>query len=833
MLAVTTQAQIWTQTGNDIDGEADEDYSGASVSLSSDGTVVAIGAYGNDGNGLYAGHVRIYENQSGTWTQIGSDIDAEAAGDYSGCSVSLSSDGSVVAIGAYGNDGTGSYAGHVRIYENQSGTWTQIGSDIDGEAAGDNSGFSVSLSSDGSVVAIGAYRNDGNSYRTGHVRIYENLSGTWTQIGSDIDGEADEDYSGYSVSLSSNGSVVAIGAYGNDGNGTSAGHVRVYQLLNPPSITSQPPDQTNVCPNGNVSFTIAGDDIDTYQWQVDDGSGFDNITNGGVYAGAQTNTLSITGVALTMNNYQYRCIVSNTAGNTTSDAAVLTTDYNDPVITSTHNDQQIDANASCQASLPDYTGDVTATDNCDADLEVTQNPTAGTTISGTSNTVTLTVTDDAGNFAEVTFNVEVLDNTNPTITSTHIDQQVDANASCEASLPDYTSDVTATDNCDADLDVTQSPTAGTTISGTTNTVTLTVTDDAGNFAEVTFNVEVLDNTNPTISSTHNDQQVDADADCEASLPDYTGDVTATDNCDADLDVTQSPTAGTTILGTTNTVTLTVTDDAGNFAEVTFNVEVLDNTNPTITSTHTDQQIDADSNCEASLPDYAGDVTATDNCDATPDVTQSPTAGTTVSGTSNTVTLTVTDDAGNYAETSFNVDVIDNTNPTISCPETISIDLSEGETFYTVQGQEFDPTETNDNCGISSIENDFNNTETLAGEELPVGTTTVVWTLTDVAGNSEFCQFDVLVNEFVGISDLSEFGINIYPNPTSGLFVIAGEAKQSVKSVEVTDISGKTIKQISNPTKDNLEMDLSACPAGIYFLKITTNKGIFTEKIIKQ
>jgi hypothetical protein len=86
---------------------------------------------------------------------------------------------------------------------------------------------------------------------------------------------------------------------------------------------------------------------------------------------------------------------------------------------------------------------------------------------------------------------------------------------------------------------------------------------------------------------------------------------------------------------------------------------------------------------------------------------------------------------------------------------------------------------------------------------------------------------------VGISDLSEFGINIYPNPTSGLFVIAGEAKQSVKSVEVTDISGKTIKQISNPTKDNLEMDLSACPAGIYFLKITTNKGIFTEKIIKQ
>ena len=54
------------------------------------------------------------------------------------------------------NDGTSSDAGHVRIYENNNGTWTQIGSDKDGEAYYDHSGWSVSLSSDGSVVAIGA-----------------------------------------------------------------------------------------------------------------------------------------------------------------------------------------------------------------------------------------------------------------------------------------------------------------------------------------------------------------------------------------------------------------------------------------------------------------------------------------------------------------------------------------------------------------------------------------------------------------------------------------------------------------------------------------------------
>ena len=50
----------------------------------------------------------------------------------------------------------------------------QIGQDLDGESAGDESGSSVSLNSDGSVVAIGARNNDGNGTDADHVRIYEN-----------------------------------------------------------------------------------------------------------------------------------------------------------------------------------------------------------------------------------------------------------------------------------------------------------------------------------------------------------------------------------------------------------------------------------------------------------------------------------------------------------------------------------------------------------------------------------------------------------------------------------------------------------------------------------
>ena len=109
---------------------------------------------------------------------------------------------------------------------------TQLGSDIDGEAEGDLSG-SVSLSSDGTRVAIGAYSNDDNGNNSGHVRVYEYSGNAWAKVGGDIDGEAANDRSGGEVSLSSDGTRVAIGAYSSDGNGFSSGHVRVYRFAAP------------------------------------------------------------------------------------------------------------------------------------------------------------------------------------------------------------------------------------------------------------------------------------------------------------------------------------------------------------------------------------------------------------------------------------------------------------------------------------------------------------------------------------------------------------------------------------------------------------------------
>jgi len=224
---------VWTQIGADIDGEAAGDQTGRSVSLSTDGNRLAIGATYNNDNGDDSGHVRVYQWLDTAWVQLGADIDGEAAGDYSGAAVSLSSDGNRVAIGAEANDGNGEDSGHVRVYQWSGAAWTQLGADIDGEAADDRSGNlggTVSLSSDGNLVAIGARSNDGNGDRSGHVRVYQWTGTVWTQIGADIDGEAAGDWSGDSVSLSSDGARLAIGAPRNGGNGFSSGHVRVYDL---------------------------------------------------------------------------------------------------------------------------------------------------------------------------------------------------------------------------------------------------------------------------------------------------------------------------------------------------------------------------------------------------------------------------------------------------------------------------------------------------------------------------------------------------------------------------------------------------------------------------
>jgi hypothetical protein len=206
----------WEQLGTDISGESSGEFIGFSVDLSSDGTTVAIS---------YSGYVRIYKYNNSNWTQQGSDINVTSIVDRFGYSVSLSSDGTIIAIGALGDNTQSSHrGGYVKIYKYNNSIWEQLGTDIEGLMF-DEFGKIISLSSDGTIVSIGAYEvNYG-----GKVKMYQWDGSIWTKFGTDFYGEG-IDYHGWNIVLSNDGSSVAIGSVYNSGSGNRSGHVRIFQI---------------------------------------------------------------------------------------------------------------------------------------------------------------------------------------------------------------------------------------------------------------------------------------------------------------------------------------------------------------------------------------------------------------------------------------------------------------------------------------------------------------------------------------------------------------------------------------------------------------------------
>jgi flavin reductase (DIM6/NTAB) family NADH-FMN oxidoreductase RutF len=236
----------------------------------------------------------------------------------------------------------------------------------------------------------------------------------------------------------------------------------------------------------------------------------------------------------------------------------------------------------CEATVPDFTSGVSATDNCDTSLTITQDPAAGTTVGRALHSVTITVTDDAGNTDTCSADFTVTDDTDPVISACAAGQSASADANCEALVPDFTTGVTASDNCD---DVTHDHSGpGSRHDGhdrASHSVTITATDDAGN-TDTCADFTVTDDTDPVISACADGQSASADANCEATVPDFTSGVTATDNCDTTLTITQDPAAGTTVTAWASLRSRSrSTDDAGNTDTCSADFTVTDDTDPVI------------------------------------------------------------------------------------------------------------------------------------------------------------------------------------------------------------------------------------------------------------
>eukprot|EP00980_Cylindrotheca_fusiformis_P021557 scaffold8400_cov95-Cylindrotheca_fusiformis.AAC.3 len=220
-----------------LTGDSDLEYFGSDVSLSENGQRVAIGALDDGANddAMNSGSASVYELKSdgSEWVPL-EVIRGENAYDLFGWSVALSKDGSTLAVGAPGNDDNGESSGHVRVYQLDAGTspFNQLGKSIEGKAASDSLGSSVALSKDGLIVAIGApyTKNAKGDSDVGQVRVFywnkdeaNATNSQWSQLGSDIVGNAANDVLGFSVDLSGDGNILAIGA-------TNANYAQVFQL---------------------------------------------------------------------------------------------------------------------------------------------------------------------------------------------------------------------------------------------------------------------------------------------------------------------------------------------------------------------------------------------------------------------------------------------------------------------------------------------------------------------------------------------------------------------------------------------------------------------------
>ncbi|MCG9911082.1 MAG: HYR domain-containing protein [Flavobacteriales bacterium] len=377
-----------------------------------------------------------------------------------------------------------------------------------------------------------------------------------------------------------------------------------------------------------------------------------------------------------------------------------------------------------------------ALDNCPG-VSLTSTHNSGDFFPVGTTTVTYTATDASNNTVTCSFTVTVTDTQAPVISGcpTNIVVSNDPGV-CEA-LVSWTVP-SASDNCGL-ASFTSTHTPGTIFPVGTTTVTYTATDIYGNVSTCTFNVTVNDTEVPVLVGCPSDITLNNTPGLCGNNVTWTPPV-FTDNCQGQsgLTVVSSHNPGDFFTAGTTVVTYTATDAAGNVTICSFNITVIDTEIPTITNCPSDITVNAAFNtCGA--PVLWANPTITDNCQDLLNIQISHLPGTTFPVGTTTVTYTVTDPSGNVAACSFNITVIDTQIPTISsCPINVTLNSSPGlcgTSYNWVLPTAFD------NCPGTTLTSNI-----APGSFFPVGSTDVIYTATDLAGNTTNCTFTVIVND---------------------------------------------------------------------------------------
>ncbi|MBL4861666.1 MAG: gliding motility-associated C-terminal domain-containing protein, partial [Crocinitomicaceae bacterium] len=463
-----------------------------------------------------------------------------------------------------------------------------------------------------------------------------------------------------------------------------------------------------------------------------------------------------------------------------------------------------------------------STDNCTI-ASYALNVTDFTCANIGSNAVTLTVVDEKGNSNTNTATVTVEDITVPTVICQNINVYLDNTGNVSIAVNDI--DGGTTDNCGIASAI-ASQTAFTCNEIGTNNVTLVITDNNSNVDSCVAVVTVIDTIAPVVVCQNITVQLDASGNASITAADI--DNGSTDACGI-AGLTASKTSFTCADIGANTVTLTVIDNNGNTSSCTSTVTVEDTIAPEVICP-ADQTLSLDANCEAIIPDFTSMSTVTDNCSALSGmtITQSPAAGTVISGTGTiqTIVITAQDQAGNWSSCNFTVTLEDEIAPALSCPsnQQVSTDYScvyEIGDYTALALFELDNCDQN-NVIVTQIPEPGTlvtayNTNGISIE----GQTTVTIIVEDMSGNASSCEFIV---DVTCIDDLfipgffspnadgknDDFEINGLENFPGNKIIIFNRWGNEVFSMQDYDTSWK------GESMGSMTMRNGDLPTGTYF-----------------
>ncbi|HXI93524.1 MAG TPA: HYR domain-containing protein [Blastocatellia bacterium] len=674
------------------------------------------------------------------------------SGDDRAFAVAIQSNGKIIAAGA-SNGSSGSdfalarYNGADGSLDASYGVGGKVTTDFAGST---DQALAVAIQASGKVIAVGRAGNGatGNDFGLARYNAVGALDPTFGNGGKVMTDFANGDDRAFAVALQTNGRfcVAGVAANGATGNDFAAARYFYDGALD-----------SSFGAGGKVITTFSSGNRDDQALGV----AFQNDGNI-VAAGRVFN--SVTGVDFGVARYLGNIGVSDLDGDGiaddldncphTANAAQTDADANGvgdacdnrAPIAACHNVTK-SADAGCQATVAGSEVNNGSSDPDGDSITFSLSP-AGPYSLGTT-PVTLTVTDHpsspdrASKSSTCTATITVIDSTAPMVTCPS-NSTVSSGAGCQAAIPNVLTAVVASDNCTpgGSLLKTQSPAFGAIVGIGPHTVTVTVTDAAGNSNTCTTTVTVVDTVAPTITTCPPGRTVPAGAGCQGTIPNVVPEVVATDNCTpvASLVKTQSPAAGTVVAVGSHPITVNVADASGNISSCTVAFSVFQSSAPAITVCPAARTLPVNGSCQAIIPNLLGELTATDSCTPAGQLLkeQNPAAGAVLNNPGTyIITFTVTNANGFSSTCTAAVTYVDSTAPTITCPGNITVTAAPGKktaiVSYTVTAA--------DNCLPATV------TCTLpSGSSFAIGTTPVSCSAKDPSNNTASCGFTVTVKK---------------------------------------------------------------------------------------